>query len=434
MRLLLKVTLYYLVITLVVFGIGGIISFNIFQKQIQFETDRYLVSRLWSLQNSIENGESPYAFISTNLSIIEIDDSYEETRFSFGDTLAAHPNPRIQRMETHRKLRVVRKIVDRTYRIEIFDVIVESDDIFAGVFQSQTRLFMILGAALVIFSFLVSTWLLRPFNVTLQAIKDFRLNNVAKLNLAKTNTKEFRELNAILNRMTEKSQSDYKNLKEFSENASHEMQTPLAVAKGKIELLMQYKNLDKEQLLLINSSYEAIDHLSKMSRSLGLLTKIENNEFTDLQEINLSEKINSSIFDFQELLGLKEIKIEHKIEEHVIVRSDPVLIQILVSNLFQNAIRHNITNGHIIVNLSRDGLIISNAGKPLSSPPKLLFKRFKKDNQSGKTSGLGLAIVKKICEINNFGISYDYKNDEHVINVTFHKIKQIHLPPQIPGT
>ena len=421
MRLLLKVTLYYLVITLFVFGIGGIISFNIFQKRIQIETDRYLISRLWSLESSIENGESPSAFISTKLSIKEIADSFEETRYSFRDTLAQHPNPRIHKLETHRKLKVIRKIAGKTYQIEIFDVIVESDDIFSGVFQSQTRLFIILGVALVVFSFLVSSWLLRPFNVTIQAIKNFRLNDVVEPNLGKTNTKEFKELNQILSRMIRKSKTDYKSLKEFSENASHEMQTPLAVAKGKIELLMQSKNLDEEQLLLINSTYESINHLSKMSRSLSLLTKIENNEFTDLQEINLSEKINQSIFDFQELLELKEIKFDREVEENVIVQSDPVLIQILISNLFQNAIRHNITKGHIFVKLTKEKLTISNAGLPLSTPSDSLFKRFKKDNQSGGTIGLGLAIVKKICDVNNYEISYFYKNDEHVLKVLFDK-------------
>lgn len=421
MRLLLKVTLYYLVITLVVFGIGGFITFDIFQKRIQIETDRYLMSRLWSLQKSIENGESPYAFISTKLSIKEIADSVEETKFSFGDTLADHPNPRIHRLETHRKLKIIRKIVGKTYKIEIFDVIVESDDIFSGVFQSQTRLFIILGAALVISSFLVSTWLFRPFNVTLQAIKNFRLNDTTEFTFGKTNTKEFKELNEILFKMTKKSQIDYKSLKEFSENASHEMQTPLAVAKGKIELLMQSDNLDKEQLQLINSTYESINHLSKMSRSLGLLTKIENNEFSDLQEINFSEKINLSIFDFQELLELKEIKIDHEVEENVVIQSDPVLIKILISNLLQNAIRHNLAKGHIIVKLTKDNLIISNSGKPLSTPPDLLFKRFKKDNQSSGTIGLGLAIVKKICDVNNYKITYLYKNDEHVLKVSFDK-------------
>jgi signal transduction histidine kinase len=144
---------------------------------------------------------------------------------------------------------------------------------------------------------------------TLQAIKNFRLNDTSPILLQKTNTREFRELNQILDQMVQKIQSDYLSLKEFSENASHEMQTPLAVAKGKMELLLQSKNMDEEQLSLINSAYNSIDHLSKMGRSLGLLTKIENNEFADLKVINLSENIENTLYDFQELLGLKGIDI-----------------------------------------------------------------------------------------------------------------------------
>lgn len=419
MRLLLKATLYYLIITLIVFGVGGVMTYDIFQKQVERETDRYLISRLWSLQGSIENGESASSFLSSNLSIKEIDNSIEETKYTFGDTLADHPSPRIDELEPHRKLSTIQKIKDKTYKIEIFDVIVESDDIFTGVFQSQTRLFIILGTVLVVSSFLVSTWLFRPFNVTLQAIKNFRLNDSKDLSLGKTNTKEFKELNAILSNMIEKNKDDYKNLKEFSENASHEMQTPLAVAKGKIELLLQSKNLDQEQLQLINSSYEAIDHLSKMSRALGLLTKIENNEFTDLKEINISEKVKTSIYDFQELFELKKIEISHSLEDKVYVKSDPVLIQILIINLFQNAIRHNITNGNIKINLTKDYLKISNTGNPLKTSSETLFKRFKKDNQSGETIGLGLAIIKKICDVNNFDITYECKNDLHILHIYF---------------
>lgn len=421
MRLLLKVTLYYLAISLVVFGIGGIMTYNIFQKQIQRETDRYLMSRLRGLQNSLINGESPTAFISKNVSIKEVNSGVEETKHSFKDTLANHPNPHIDRLEQHRKLSAVRKIKDKTYKIEIFDVIVESDDIYSGVFKSQTRLFIILGAVLVIFSFLVSSWLFRPFNVTMQAIKNFRINDPNEPELGKTNTKEFNELNQILARMIQKSKIDYSSLKEFSENASHEIQTPLAVAKGKIELLMQSKTLDEEQLHLINSTYEAINHLSKMSRSLSLLTKIDNNEFTNFQKINLSEKINNSIFDFQELLELKNISIKNEVEKDVIVQSDPVLIQMLITNLFQNSIRHNIAEGHIFIKLTKDYLEISNSGKSLTVPTISLFKRFKKDNQSSGTIGLGLAIVKKICDVNNFDIKYDHKKGEHTLNVVFEK-------------
>jgi signal transduction histidine kinase len=422
MKLLFKVTLYYLIITLIVFSFGGILTYNIFQRQVQLETDRYLISRLWSLQNSIESGESPYSFVSENLSIKEIDSSIAETRFAFSDTLAPHPNPRIDRLEPHRKLIVVRNVAGRNYKIEIFDVIVESEDIFAGVFESQTRLFIILGVAFVIFSFLVSTWLFRPFNMTLQAVKHFSLNNNENIKFAKTKTKEFRELNNILEQMILKSRSDYKNLKEFSENASHEMQTPLAVAKGKLELLLQSKELDEEQLSLINSSYESINHLSKMSRSLSLLTKIDNNEFTDLKKIDLSEKINKSIYDFKELLSLKSITIDQQIEDNIIVQSDPVLLQILITNLFQNAIRHNINKGYINVVLNKEYLEISNTGKPLKTNTDSMFKRFKKDNQSGETIGLGLAIVKKICAVNNFDITYLYENGKHTMRVGFHII------------
>lgn len=421
MRLLLRATFYYLIITLLVFGAGGVMTYDIFQKQVQRETDRYLISRLWSLQNSIENGESPYSFISETLSIKEIDNSFEESRYSFEDTLADHPSPRIDQLEPHRKLSVVRKINNSTYKIEIFDVIVESDDIFSGVFQSQTRLFIILGVVLVVSSFLVSTWLFRPFNVTLQAIKNFRLNDSSELKLQKTSIKEFKELNEILSQMTRKSQIDYKTLKEFSENASHEMQTPLAVAKGKMELLLQSQDLDEEQLQLINSSYEAIDHLSKMSRSLSLLTKIENLEFTDFQKINVSEKVKNSIYDFQELLELKEIKIDFDLAENVIVESDPVLIQILITNLFQNAIRHNIASGQISVILTKESLRLTNTGKPLKSTSDTLFKRFKKDDQSSETIGLGLSIVKKICEVNGFEISYNFKQEHHIVEILLSK-------------
>jgi len=419
MRLLLKATLYYLIITSVVFGIGGIMTYDIFQKQVQTETDRYLVSRLWSLENSIRNGESPFSFISNTLAIKEINNSYKETKFHFSDTLANHPNPRIDALEQHRKLRVIRVFNGKSYKIEIFDVIVESEDIFAGVFQSQTRLFIFLGVVLVISSFLVSTWLFRPFNTTLQAIKNFSLDDKQNPYLGKTNTKEFKELNIILSNMIEKNRNDYRNLKEFSENASHEMQTPLSVAKGKIELLLQFKNLDEEQLNLINSSYKAIDHLSKMSRALSLLTKIENNEFTDQKDINISEKIKTSIFDFQELFELKEIAIKHNIEENVLVKSDPVLIQILITNLFQNAIRHNLAKGQINVSLSKKSLKISNTGEPLLTSTKSLFKRFKKDNQSGDTVGLGLAIVKKICDLNDFKITYNIDGSLHIFEVQF---------------
>jgi signal transduction histidine kinase len=106
-------------------------------------------------------------------------------------------------------------------------------------------------------------------------------------------------------------------------------------------------------------------------------------------------------------------------DDQVIVNSDPTLIQILIGNLFQNAIRHNVTNGEISIKLTSNEFTISNTGKDLQNPSDLLFKRFKKDNQSGDTIGLGLAIVQKICEINQYEISYHFENGVHTVKIIF---------------
>ena len=158
-----------------------------------------------------------------------------------------------------------------------------------------------------------------------------------------------------------------------------------------------------------------------MSRSLSLLTKIENEEFTDFQEIDLTEKVNEAIFDFQELLELKEIKMESELEKDVLITSDPVLIQILITNMFQNAIRHNVAKGTIFVKLTTLYLRVINTGKPLQTSTSELFERFKKDNQSGETIGLGLAIMKKICDINDFEVDYKAEKETHTLEVRFRR-------------
>jgi signal transduction histidine kinase len=419
MKLLVKATLFYLLLILIVFGMGGIMTYDIFQRQIQIETDRYLVQRLWSLQNSIENGEKATAFNNDKQTIIEIDNKFAETRFAFSDTLADNPSPAIDRLEPHRKLTVIRKIHEKTYKIELFDVIVESDDIFTGVFQALTRLFIILGIVLVMASLFISRWLFRPFNITLQAIKSLRFQEQEQPIFGKSRTQEFRELNSILEQMVLKNKADYKNLKEFSENASHELQTPIAVAKGKLELLLQSKNLDEDQLMLINSVNESIDHMSKMSRALSLLTKIGNKEFSEMAPINLTEKIRNLAYNFQELFDLKNIEAVLDIEENVIVNGDKTLFQILINNLLQNAVRYNIPGGKINIGLTKSTLRISNTGNPLKTAPIELFKRFKKDIQSSENIGLGLSIVKKICDVSGYRVNYEHADGLHVLTVVF---------------
>ena len=298
-------------------------------------------------------------------------------------------------------------------------MIVERDDIFQSVFDSQTWLFVILGVVMVISSFLISTWMFRPFNLTLEKIKNFNIKSMKPTSLGKSGIKEFDILNGFINQMTEKVSSDYKNLKEFTENASHELQTPLAITKGKLELLLQQENLTQEQIDLIESSYASITHMSKLNRSLTLLSKIENAEFSNTESINLSSELNKALDDFNDLIELKNLDLEIDIQEDVIIKNDKTLIKVLINNLLQNAIRHNNEGGKIVVSLSENTLSIKNTGATLDITGDQLFERFKKGVQSEKNSGLGLSIVHKICEVSQYSISYDIDGKWHKITITF---------------
>jgi signal transduction histidine kinase len=272
---------------------------------------------------------------------------------------------------------------------------------------------------MVISSFLISTWMFRPFNLTLEKIKNFNIKSMQSTSLGKSGIKEFDILNGFINQMTEKVSSDYKNLKEFTENASHELQTPLAITKGKLELLLQQENLTQEQIDLIESSYAAITHMSKLNRSLTLLSKIENEEFSNKESINLSSELNKALDDFNDLIKLKNLDLECDVQKEVIIKNDKTLIKVLLNNLLQNAIRHNNKDGRIVVTLSENTLIIKNTGASLDIPGEQLFERFKKGVHSEKNSGLGLSIVHKICELSHYKISYDIDGTWHQVTITF---------------
>lgn len=422
MKFLLRTTLFYLFITLMVFGVGGIITYNIFIDAIQLETDRYLIERYRDISTYMKEDPGFSSISDSKIQIIEVNDMPESPgdrrgRFQFTDTLVWHQG--LRRMENNRKLTSFIGTQEGKYRIEIHDVIVERDDIFQSVFESQTRLFIILGIVMVISSFLISRWMFKPFNQTLEKIKNFNIKSLQPTVLGKSGIKEFDILNSFINQMTEKVSSDYKNLKEFTENASHELQTPLAITKGKLELLLQEENLTRDHMDLIESSYESIIHMSKLNKSLTLLSKIENEEFSNKGPIDVSGELKKALADFNDLIKLKNLELETDIQDEVGVENDKTLIKILLNNLLQNAIRHNNEGGKIIVHLTKSTFSIKNTGDDLDIPGEQLFERFKKGNQYEKNTGLGLSIVKKICEISLYEISYNIEKEWHMVTVTF---------------
>ena len=209
---------------------------------------------------------------------------------------------------------------------------------------------------------------------------------------------------------------DYEEIKSFTENASHEIQTPLSIIKSRLELLSQ-SDLSEDQMNTIQSVYEATNRLSKLNQSLILLTKIDNQQFSESEEVNMSILINKHLSNYEELISAKLITIKKNIRDNVKININETLAEILVSNLITNAIKHNIDKGVIEIILTGHQISISNTGIPLQSESSELFERFKKDKVSSESLGLGLSIVKKICERYGFTVTYHYSDLLHTVSI-----------------
>lgn len=424
MKLITKFILIYLFVTIIVLGIGGVISFYIIKTEIDNELKWDFLERIDRVTYLMEKGRrySRGRNVSgdQNLVIRELPQRVEE-QVEVTDTLIWHD--RLEQYEQNVKVSAYRTINGSSYYISTYGMMIESDDITEAV--TKTLLWIlgmqIIGAIGI--GFYVSGWLFKPFRDTLKKISRFKLQERKPVQATETHIQEFNDLNRFVEEMTRKAVSDYINLKEFSENASHELQTPLAIAKGNLELLTETP-LSAEQYSYIESLEKAIKKCSRLSESLALLTKIDNHEYNSNQKVNLSNLIKESIETFREFIDLNKLSIHTKLEEDVEIDLHPALAEIVQSNLLQNAIKHNIENGEIRIELTKEKWLIANTGRPLAGNPEQLFDRFRKADQNSESIGLGLSIVKRITEKYLHSVDYRVEDHWHFITIRLKNVNQ----------
>ena len=238
------------------------------------------------------------------------------------------------------------------------------------------------------------------------------LPQVGTVHFEKTDTKEFNELNTTLNTMVNKIHSDYETMKQFTEDAAHEMQTPLAVAQTKLELLLQDANLSNAQTETIIHATTALNRLSKLNQSLLLLAKIENQQYEPTEMVDLAEVARKYVRLFDEIIREKQLSLETVWTEPFEVRLHPLLADSLISNLVGNAVKYNIGGGRLVIAVDQTQFCISNTSLQGAMDPQLLFKRFSSSSGAKNNStGLGLAIIKKIADTNRLVISYRFVSE-----------------------
>ena len=419
MKLLQRTSRYYLLFSLTIFLVQGIALFVISRYVLNHTVDEGLVKTSYVLHRQLPELDSLPRYLEVMDEVVEIEPIEKLTGHTrFTDTLIFDSSSDEQEMEPYRKYTYEDELNGRYYQISLNHSKVESEDLALVIFLSCLFLLLLTLLATNLLNKFLSERLWKPFHRTIDQVKNFSVQRSDPPVFSVSQTDEFEILNRSLERMTGQLINDYQSLRQFTENASHEMQTPLAIMRNQIDLLLGGDERTEADYALIQSLSEAVSRLTKLHQSLLLLTKIERQQFVESEWVDLEPLIRKKLAQLQSFLADKEIGLSLAAAP-TSLRIHPVLADVLLNNLLGNAIRHNRVGGKLEVTLSDHVLIISNTGPPPKINPARLFERFRKQSTSSDSLGLGLAIVKEICDQYRYGIGYRFEEDRHIIEVRF---------------
>ena len=418
-KLLHKTSRVYLLFSVMLLIVSAPLFYYITERLYIEETDETLILHKnefvkYSLPTLKTADIQNWNKYNRNIKIEPFKNSGKDTIFynSYYDTLDAE-------IEPYRELNASILIEGNPYTYSARINLVEKEDLM----KSIAILFLVIISLLLFGLFVItkrlSINLWKPFYETLNQIEKFEIDKSNQPKLIETNIEEFNRLNNSIEKLITKNTSIYHSQREFIENAAHELQTPLAVFQAKIDTLIQNADFTQEQYKMLSSLNDSVSRLNRLNKNLLLLSKMENDIYNEKQTINLNEAIEKHFDFFTEQAKAKNLIIKTEMNEAVAVKSNPVLAEILISNLFLNAIRHNVSDGQVLVTLSNHSLTFSNTGQSQTLVADKLFNRFSKSNPSEQGNGLGLAIIKKIADLNNWKISYSFANNFHSFSVDF---------------
>ncbi|HEY9002749.1 MAG TPA: HAMP domain-containing sensor histidine kinase [Mucilaginibacter sp.] len=405
-----------IITTISVLLAGGVIYFFAITFISKVQLDRDLTEEIDEVKEYINgNNRLPtqVEFDEDVTTFIKTDQTAFKRRYF--DTV--YVNPKEKKQEEGRAVEDLIFFGGQHYKV----MVTESREATEYLVQIIALITLVLMIGLLVTLFLTNRYLLRglwkPFYNILSELKAFNISEPSDFNLQDNKVDEFAELNQAVQIMSERIKNDFQHLKHLTENASHEMMTPLAVITAKLDTLIQDESLNPAHYDLINDIYLAAGKLLRLNQTMLLLVKIENKLIEGNEVLRLDNLIREKLIHFQELLNTKHITVTEKLIEKEFFASK-YLVDILLNNLFSNAIRHNTPNGQQYITLTPGKLIIRNTGALKALDAGTIFDRFQKGSQSEGT-GLGLTIVKNICNLYNWQVSYYFDQSLHTFEIVF---------------
>ena len=410
MKLLTKTSLNFISASVLFFLVGSMAMYfsvrNIMAEDLRNRLLQQQNEFIYTAQqNNVMDLVSELVFVQT---------TQNKQLYSFSDTV----------LITNEKYMLYRKLDfsyvqnDQDYKVTILLSQSESDKLIMKI------AIMNIGFAMLFFliMFFVNRHSIKSalgvFYSTIRKLEDFEVTQSSTLSLDTAEIEEVKKLNQVFEKMSAQIRQDFISQKEYTENVSHELQTPLAIISSKADELMQADNLSKEQMEQLALLLETTNRLSKINQALIFLTKIDNRFYTEGSTFSLNDLIKEKLSLFKDAIQDKNIKLKLDLLDITHVYMNPYLAETLIINLIKNAIVHNENGGILRITLNNQTLSIANSGSPLSFDEKDIFKRFTRSNENKKSLGIGISIVQRICDLYAFNIAYSYA-DEHQFKINF---------------
>ena len=415
MKLLRRTGRDHLRYTALVLGATGVLLFVVLTRIIADETDEKLLVNIARIEARLAQG----GIVASLPPMMELEalDGVHEPIDVLKDTVLFDPMEDDE--ELFREASAVRMVHGQGYRITLRQVQLEPHDYLNSIGLVLAIAFALLLIVLVLIQRRTARRILDPFYRDLETMKRFSLRAMEPVTLSTSDVDEFNDLNRVVCGLVEKVLADHRMLKEFSENAAHEMRTPVAVIQARLEDAAQDPGLSKEQASAIGAAQAAVQRLSQLNSALLLLARIDNLQFAERAPINAAEVIDDVLEQLQGHIAERGIHITLHSDRSAMLEGEPTLFRILVLNLLKNAVGHNIVKGSVVVSLTGAILHIRNSGLPLSGDPQRMFDRFARASDEKGSIGLGLSIAQRICAVHGWRIEYTTKENEHSVVVRF---------------
>lgn len=414
MRLLQKTIRSYLVYSVCLLTVAIPVSYFAIRVAVVADTDEHLVATRTTAQSKIRQ-----AIRAGALSGI----SFADQDVSLHPSSNPHPFELFFNRDIYdsvigevvpRRILQTNFLVDgKPYLLQVTDSMVDRDNLVLSIVSVQSALLLLLVFGLLLINWRLARNIWNPFYKTLERLRQYRLDEPKPLEIPPSSVNEFNDLNQSLRELTERARNTYLAQKEFTGNASHEIQTPLAIFQSKLELLMQTNPLNEEQAGLIDDLSSASQRLARLQRSLVLLTRIENQQFPDMETISLKAVVERCLAG----LGGRSVTLETDFRGDPLVEANRSLVEVLAGNLLHNAYRHNVADGLVRVTILERELLVQNTGKSGPLDGERIFQRFYKNSTDPGSLGLGLQIVRQISALYGWEASYSYEAGLHGFRV-----------------